>query len=280
MSTEDVRNYYNGFAEKEWARLENPDDGAVEFAVTCRFMEKYLTQSSRILDIGGGPGRYTIWLAQRKHQIVLADLSPKLLQIAREKINEVGVIEKVEEIIEANVCNLSHWSENTFDAVVCLGPYYHLTALEDRRMASSEIARVLRPGGLLFAAMMPRIGFLRRTLAIPDERIRLRQSDFIARVLNDGVFMNDIPGRFTNGYGFIPEEVEDFFSDYGFFKIGLYSTQGITIGIQGALHELAEKDPETYTAALDLIMRTADEPNILGMATHLLYIGRNEKKGK
>lgn len=276
MSFEATLNYYDSFAEREWTRLENPDDGAVEFAVTRRFLELNLPQRSRILDIGGGPGRYSIWLAQQKHRVVLADLSPKLLEIAREKILAAGVNELVEEIVEANVCDLSRWSNNSFDAVVCLGPYYHLPNAVDRDRATNEIRRVLRPGGILFAAMMPRIGFLRRTLAIADERKRLRQPDFIDQVLEDGIFENDIPGRFTSGYGFVPEEVEEFFSGHDFTKIGLYAAQGITIGIQRALHELAENDPETYQAALELIVRTADMPSILGMAAHLLYIGRND----
>ncbi|MBI9045935.1 MAG: hypothetical protein JEZ06_15690 [Anaerolineaceae bacterium] len=75
MSSEATRKYYASFGEREWSRLKNPDDGAVEFAVTCHVLNKYLPANSRILDIGGGPGRYTIWLAQQGHRVVLADLS-------------------------------------------------------------------------------------------------------------------------------------------------------------------------------------------------------------
>jgi hypothetical protein len=55
--------------------------------------------------------------------------------------------------------------------------------------------------GLAFVALMPRYVFLRRTLAIPDERHHLAQPDFVTRLMKDGVFINDVPGRFTNGYG-------------------------------------------------------------------------------
>ena len=151
MSTEATRKYYDSFGEREWHRLENPDDGTVEFAVNCHYLEKHLTPKSRVLDIGGGPGRYTIWLAQRNHRVVLADLSPKLLEIGRRKITEASVSERVEEIVEGNVCDLSHWDDNYFDAVLCLGPYYHLPNSEDRQKATSEIARVLGSGGLLYA---------------------------------------------------------------------------------------------------------------------------------
>ena len=55
-----------------------------------------LRSNTRILDIGGGPGRYSVWLAQQGHQIVLADLSPELLRIAQEKITEADVNEQIE----------------------------------------------------------------------------------------------------------------------------------------------------------------------------------------
>ena len=63
MDSDAVRAYYASFGEREWARLENPDDGAIEFTVTCQTLATYLPSRARVLDIGGGPGRYTIWLA-------------------------------------------------------------------------------------------------------------------------------------------------------------------------------------------------------------------------
>ena len=122
MSSEAVRAYYASFSEREWARLENPDDGAVEFAITCHTLATYLPPDARVLDIGGGPGRYAIWLAQRGHRVVLADLSPELLSIARAKIERTGVDTMVEDIVEADACDLSLWADESFDAVLSLGP--------------------------------------------------------------------------------------------------------------------------------------------------------------
>jgi S-adenosylmethionine-dependent methyltransferase len=274
MSRDVVRAYYAGFGEREWARLENPDDGAVEFAITCHTLATYLPPEARVLDIGGGPGRYAIWLAQRGHRVVLADLSPELLSLARAKVDRAGVGAMVEEIVEADACDLARWAEGSFDAALCLGPFYHLPDPEDRHRAASELARVLRPGGTAFVALMPRYGFLRRTLAIPDERHHLAQPGFVARLLGDGVFVNDIPGRFTDGYGVRPEEVAPTFEEYGFTTLALLSTEGIVVDIQRAMSELAEADPETYRAAFDLLLATASDPSILGMASHLLYVGR------
>jgi SAM-dependent methyltransferase len=277
MTVEAVRAYYASFAEREWSRLENPDDGAVEFAVTCYTLENYLPTNARILDIGGGPGRYAIWLAQRGHRVVLADLSAELLSIARSKIDQAGVGGLVEDIVEADARDLAPWADSTFDAVLCLGPFYHFPDPRDRDRASAELRRVLRPGGTAFVALMPRLAFLRRTLAISDERHHLAQADFVTCVLQDGVFINDIPGRFTDGYGVRPEEVAPYFEGHGFTTFTLLAAESIVVDNQRALIELSASDPSLYQAAFDVTMRTASDPSILGMAAHLLYVGRRSQ---
>ena len=274
MNTDAVRDYYASIGEREWTRLENPDDGAIEFEVTCQVLAAYLPPHARVLDIGGGPGRYAIWLAKCGHHVSLADLCPELLSIARTKISEAGVEAMVEEVVEADARDLTHWADNSFDAVLSLGPFYHLPNPNDRNRAAAELHRVLRVEGTAFVALMPRYAFLRRTLEISDERRHLAQPDFIERVLNEGVFINDVPGRFTDAYGVLPEEVSPFFERHGFTTLALLATEGIAVNNQRALSELATTDPTAYQAALNVIIRTASDPSILGMANHLLYVGR------
>ena len=274
MTHEHVKAYYASFGEREWERLRNPNDGFVEYAVTRKIISRYLKPKSRILDIGGGPGRYAMWLAKHGHRIVLADLSPELLTIARAKLNEAGVTANIEEIIEADACDLSHWDDNSFDAVLSLGPFYHLIEETDRIHAATELRRVLRPDGTAFVALMPRYAFLRRTLAIPDERRHLAQPEFISHIIEQGVFINDIPGRFTNGYGVRPEEVSPFFAEHGFKTLTLLAAQAIVPDNQKSLYELEQNDLATYQTVLEVILNTASDPGILGMASHLLYIGK------
>ena len=274
MSYDEVRAYYDSFGEREWMRLEDPDDGAVEFAITCHVLATTLPPNARILDMGGGPGRYAIWLAQRGHRVVLADLSPELLFIARGKIEEAGMGTGIEEIVEADARNLSCWDDDSFDAVLSLGPFYHLTDVEERHCAAAELCRVLWPEGLAYIALMPRYAFLRHTLAIPDERHHLAQEHFVARLMKDGVFINDIPGRFTHGYGVCPQEGEPFFQQLGARTLTLLATGSIVPDIQSVLVEFAEDDPATYEAVFELVFSVASDPCILGMAMYLLYVGR------
>ncbi len=274
MSHREVRSYYDSFGEREWGRLERAADGAFELRVTCETLERYLPGRSRVLDLGGGPGRYAIWLAGRGHRVVLADLSPALLEIARRKIAEAAVGASVEEIVEVNATDLSRWDDQSFDAALCLGPFYHLTQPSDRIRAAQELYRVLKPGGLAFIPLMPRYSFLRRTLALPDERHHLADPVFVERVLEEGVFTNDVPGRFTGGYGFTVEEIEPFFESHGLETLSLLSTEGIVPDMQAELAELAESDPESHEAVVRVILHTASDRSILGISNHLLYVGR------
>jgi SAM-dependent methyltransferase len=269
-----VRTYYDSFGEREWERLARPADGVVEFTVTVRAIEAYLPAGARVLDIGGGPGRYTRWLAERGHRVVLADLSPQLIALARDTVAASPAAALVEDIAVADACDLSRWADGSFDAALALGPFYHLPDADDRERAARELGRVVRAGGVVFVALMPRYAFLRRTLALVDERHHLATPDFVARVLDGGVFENDIPGRFTGGYGARPEEVAPFFARHGFDARALLAAESIVPDLQEQLAALAVDDPGAYRRTLDVLVHVADDPSILGLANHLLYVGQ------
>lgn len=274
MTKDALRAYYAVFAEREWERLTNADDGAIEYALTCAMLERYLPAQGRILDIGGGAGRYTIWLARRGYKVVLADLSPDLLELAQAQIADADVTEQIEAIVEADACDLSRWSDESFDAIVSLGPFYHLPDSEERERAARELVRVLRPDGTAFIALMPRLALLRRILARPDERKHLADGAWVARLMEHGIFENSAAGKFTHGYGAQPAEIEPFFRQHGLEQVTLLSAEGITDGIQKAVSEALASESNICQETFNLLVETADDPTILGMANHLLYVGR------
>ncbi|QSB13408.1 class I SAM-dependent methyltransferase [Natronosporangium hydrolyticum] len=267
-----VRGYYASFHRRESDRLLTPE-GRVEFALTKRLIRPHLPAAGRVLDIGGGPGRYACWLAGQGLTVTLADLSPSLLDLARELIAESGTT-GVEEIVEADVRDLRRWPDGTFAITLALGPFYHLPDAQDRHRALAEIVRVTAPDGLVAIALMPRWAFLQRTLSVPDERARLADPAFVAALLSRGEYTNPHNGRFPSGYGVDPGQVAETFASAGLRQILLASTHGFATGLERPLDELRANDPATYDAALDLLTRTATEPSILGTAGHLLYLGR------
>jgi ubiquinone/menaquinone biosynthesis C-methylase UbiE len=271
-----VRAYYAASGEREWERLERPADGAVEFAVTTDTLGRYLPAGSRIIDVGGGPGRYAIWLAQRGNTVTLVDLSPELLTIARARVHEAGVEDRVTEIVEADACDLSRWENGSFDAALSLGPFYHLPAPADRISAARELARVLRPGGHLFVAVMPRLAFLRRTMAVPEERHHLLDAAWMRRLLDDGVFVNEVAGRFSLGYGVRPGEIERLLESQGFVTVDVRSVESLSAGVPGAVGDILEGNGALSDVVKRLMIDFAADKTVLGGAGHLLYVGQRQ----
>ncbi|HZO30274.1 MAG TPA: hypothetical protein VFH48_30240 [Chloroflexota bacterium] len=154
------------------------------------------------------------------------------------------------------------------------GRFYHLPNPDDRECAAAELARVLRPEGIAFIALMPRLAFLRRTIASTTGQHLLAQPGFVERVLKEGVSLNDRPGGFTGGYGVRLEEIEPFFARHGLAQLTLLSSEGFAPDIQDHLATLAVTDPDAYRTVFDALLRTAAEPSILGMSHHLLYVGQ------
>lgn len=273
MTQELVRQYYATFAENEWHRLTRPE-GVIEFAITTHALQKHLPRSGRILDLGGGPGRYTIWLTERGYQVVLADLSPNLLDIARDRITEAGVSAQIEDVIVCDATDLSRFENDAFDAILCLGPFYHLVEITDRQKAMRELVRTLRPRGVAFIAFMPVYSFLRRTLSMTDERHHLAQPEFVERLMNTGAFLNDVPGRFSAGYGIHPLAVTPFMEEHGLEMVELLADTGFVGSHSHDLAELADSDSQAYERVMEIIINTANDPCLLGASGHLLAIGQ------
>jgi ubiquinone/menaquinone biosynthesis C-methylase UbiE len=226
-----------------------------------------------VLDIGGGPGRYSIWLAQQGYRVTLADLSPELLDVAREKAGEAGV--GLDAVVEANATDLSQFGDGAFDAVLCMGPFYHLIEETDRTQAASELGRVLKPGGTVFAAFLNRLQTLRVAVNQDIPFFTPYTADMIKRYHYTGVLdWQGIPGTFNLAYLFWPRDIAPFMESAGFETGDLISSQTNAADVQRHLALFAERQPELYEWALAEFIDQANEPSILGSGFHILYIGR------
>jgi ubiquinone/menaquinone biosynthesis C-methylase UbiE len=269
---EEVIRYYDQASEREWERLERL---WVEFHVNMHFINAHLAPASRILDVGAGPGRYAIELAKRGHRVYVGDLTPEQVRLAREKIEEAGVSAHVEAIEVLDVRDLHHLENASFDAVLALGPFYHLQAHDDRRRAAEEIARLLKPGGVAFAAFMPRPAFMMVVLLEPERWPPLDDPEHLASFFRSGVFDHAEPGRFTGAYFAHVEEISPLFEAVGIHRIKIVASEGIAMWLSSAHWEsIRQRGPEASDQILSLVVVTAEDASILGMSTHVLYIGR------
>lgn len=126
--TELVNAVYNVLDES--SRLNCSNVARVEFTTTVKYIEKYLSQGMRILDIGAGAGEYSLYFANKGYKVSAVELADKNVAEFRKKIT------------------------GNLDIVLLFGPLYHLHEERDRNTAINEAKRVLRKDGTLFVAFI------------------------------------------------------------------------------------------------------------------------------
>ena len=147
METQDfLRQFYEQHCDED-ARLRSRF-GMVEFLTTMRYIERYLKQGDKILEIGAGTGRYSHALAQKGFTVDAVELLEHNINVFRQNTLPVEPVT----VRQGNALDLSEFEDNTYDLTLLLGPMYHLFTVDDQRKALTEAIRVTKPGGVVFAA--------------------------------------------------------------------------------------------------------------------------------
>lgn len=267
-----VEGHYDRNAEREWERLERH---RTEFAVTCRVLDEFLPPPpGRVLDIGGGPGRYTLHLTQLGYEVLLIDISRRSLDLAIEKSVAAGVYlrpplqgdalrlpDRVAEAIEDYT--------GGFDAVLLMGPLYHLMNFEDRLAAVIEAWRVLRPGGLIFAAFLTRFAPL-RDVATHSPGWILDHPQRYRLLFATGRNPDHEGSTFPDSYFAHPDEIEPLMEAGGFSMDALQGCEGLLAGHEAAVNAA---EGELWDAWVELNYQAGREPSLRGASDHLLYVG-------
>jgi SAM-dependent methyltransferase len=138
-----LREYYDSGVER--MRLDSAL-WIIEFERTKEILTRHLPNvPATVADIGGGPGRYAVWLAQAGYDVIHRDIVPLHVDQARVAADAAGIATDTD--VDARSLDLT---DATVDCVLLLGPLYHLTHRDDRLRALREAHRVVRPGGTVF----------------------------------------------------------------------------------------------------------------------------------
>lgn len=264
-----VKEYYRFFDEKN--RLVNSGSGKLEFLMSMELLKRWLPGKGSILDLGGGAGAYSFPLAAEGYKVFLADLSEELIQQAEEQNREV------EHPVICNVVNaidLSLYNDGQFDAVLVMGPLYHLLEASERKQCIAEVNRVLKPGGIVFATFLPylsgSVGVVERFFGHPNQV----DADTIREVFQSGKFNNLTNAGFQEGYYPTSEEIEELFRNHGFSKQQIRSIRGFGWKREEVLFRAQEKDPDMFKVMIDMINETAENKAIVETCGHAAYVGK------
>lgn len=250
----------------EMERLEK--HAPVEYAITQRYLLRYVPEDATIADIGAGAGHYSELLARRGCKVHLVDVAQRLLGAAQERLTVAGLQQHILSVTHASATDLSFIADESCDAVLMLGPLYHLSLPAERHQAVSEARRVLREGGLLFATGINRMTILRWVYWDGSEDI-LEEKEWLEAYVKTGELPSPEADMPTTGY---LTTIADFRGEFtNFQEIELVGVESFAQWKEEALLTLS---PEKVQAWLDLIEETGRTPEGLGMAGHFLFIGR------
>jgi SAM-dependent methyltransferase len=124
--------------------------GRLELVRTRELLSEALPAPPAVIgDVGGGTGPYAGWLAANGYEVHKIDpVERHVAWAARDHPTLASV--------QVGDARRLPWSARSCDAVLLMGPLYHLTERQDRLQALREAGRVLREGGTLFAVVIPR----------------------------------------------------------------------------------------------------------------------------
>ncbi len=270
---DNVRSHYNQRAQDEWDRLFQDPYHSLEWRATVAALEEHLPSSGRLLDAGGGPGRYAVELCQRGYQVWLLDYSEKCVELARGNFAALPAVVagRLEAAEVGDIRNLSRFGDGGFDAVLCLGgPLSHIINQSERERAMCELARVVRPDGMVFVSVMGYFAVLRTLLCRDPASLRSSERDDFLRT-GDHVHHE---GGYCDCHFFRPEELRGLGEAAGLETVELRALEGLSSHLPDATSALKDHRDGRWEAWLEVLDATCKEPSVVALSEHFLYVGR------
>lgn len=259
---QEILAYYQGTREE--LRLRS-GWGALEFARTREIVLRHLPPApAAVLDVGGAAGVYSEWLGSLGYETHLVDPVPRHVEEA---------LRACAHLTSARIGDARTLAERnaSFDAILLMGPLYHLPGREERIAALREALRVLRPGGVLFASAISRYASLLDGLitgAIDDPAF----AAIVEQDLREGQHRNPT-GRseyFTTAFFHRPGELREEVAEAGYTLIDLVAVEGPAWLARD--FEARWNDAVRREALLSAARAVEREPEILGASPHLLAV--------
>jgi 2-polyprenyl-3-methyl-5-hydroxy-6-metoxy-1,4-benzoquinol methylase len=258
-----VKNYYDNDVKLEWERLEKY---YVEFEITKRYFDRYIKQGNKVLDVGGGPGRYSLYLLNKGCDVTLVDLSPNNIKFAEGKAEEQQLNLNA---ISGDARCISSIVSDKFDHILLMGPMYHLLDEIDRVNTIISCLSLLKPSGMIYISFVSSHARIIYTLRDKPEKILEDNVVLDWKYFIDGTdFSGD---SFTKAFLINPKNVLPFMNQFDLDKIHFLSCESI---LAPSMNFLKQQPPQVINKWLDFAEKVCEHEDLLCFGEHLMYIGR------
>jgi SAM-dependent methyltransferase len=268
MVDAEIADYYGHGLERD--RLA-AGRGRIEFFRIRELLERYLPAApATVLDVGGGAGAYALPLAADGYRVHLVD--PMALHVEQAAAASAAADAPLASATVGDARSLAA-ADDSVDAVLLLGPLYHLTSRSDRVGALREAARVVRPGGVVVAKALSRFYPVFEGLADgagPEPGWHENLSRFLA----DGQYRNPggDPAAFTTSYFHRPEELPAEIASAG-LELRAYLAGSGSVKLLPGLSERLDREAEREHL-LAVLRLVEAEPSLLGLSQNFIAIAQ------
>lgn len=266
---EAVKKYYDEHAQEEWERLEKHP---FEFLLTTYMMDRHISAGDSVLDVGGGPGRYSLYYARKGCAVTLVDLSEGNVALARQKAEALNtpLTAYAHDCLTLDTLVLPQ-----FDHVFLMGPLYHLPLEKDRERAVRQALACLKPGGFLYVSfILDFAGFIYDLKNGPGQLpIDLQNAEsrkLIDAVINGTAYSGP---AFTDVCFMSPRQIEPFMARFPLEKEHLFGQEGFLSPNENQVLSYPEQEREMW---LDIAKRFLELPEFLSFSEHAMFIGRKK----
>ncbi len=257
-----LNEFYNRINEDE--RLQSRH-GQLEFISTTHYIDKYLEEGMRILEVGAGTGRYSIHYAKQGYNVDSVELIQKNIDIFKDKITDTIPIT----LRQGNAMDLSMYDDDSFDITLVLGPLYHLFTKEDKNKAIAEAIRVTKPNGKLFFAYIPHDAVIIHWGLVGGNFKRGVETG----ILTEQFECNSSPEQVFEM--FYVHEFDEMMKSYNVGHLHTVATDGLAEQFSDKINDF---DDKTYKQWIKYHLTVCERRELLGYSNHILYVCTKEDK--
>jgi ubiquinone/menaquinone biosynthesis C-methylase UbiE len=246
----------------EISRVDRSSDAAIMFQIERWFIERYLPDAGTVIDVGGGPGRFSVEIAKLGRDVVLVDLTPKHIEQARQLAEQEGVADKIIEYRVMDVRDLSAFGSGEFSMAVCYGMLNY--TLDRDVHVLSELGRIVQRGNPILIGAMGLYGAVRYVWAqgrLADPSYR----EWEGEILQTGINAFRKPYRKF----YTAASLRATAAQAGLDVLEVAGTPAIAACL-GQQIDNARQDPEAWAYVIETEKKTCTVPGLVDTGQHIL----------
>ena len=262
---EELELFWNGRADRELDRERTMPMKQVHTDLIWREIDRCIgdRKGLKILDAGGGPGRFSIPLAEAGHEVTNLDISPKMLNIARNRGKGVAGLK----FVQGSITDLSEFDDNSFDLVLCLDSPVSF-CYDCYETAISELVRVTCSTVVL--CIINRLGVITR--GVNFDLMHFGRLKTVHEVYDTGTLETEglkklQPSLLPNWHGFTTDEITELLDQHGCKMLRISAPAALARFADGELLQKLYTDKKAYEDYICFEEKYDSDINVLGTSS-------------